>query len=166
MVCPCGNVSAAGNGEGCVNSSGNGSTLRAPDSGVSIMSNDLRLVAEHPPGNSGLLLMNNSIFANGNPVFDGLACVGGGPRLLPGADNGAGGDQVPQDGRRELPGVFAAAEMVAGSGFLVPGTTYYCQYWHRDVLCGPPPAPCVTPCTSPPPSGANFTNSIAFVAEP
>jgi hypothetical protein len=111
------------------------------------------------------LLVNTSLLNPGNAMtgFDGIACVGGGPRILPGADNGTNGDKVPSDGRRELPGVIGAANTVA-PGFVLPGGTYYVQYWYRDVLCGP--APCVTPCTTPPPGAANFTNAASFVATP
>ena len=29
---------------------------------------------------------------------------------------------------------------------ITPGDTRYFQAWTRDVLCGPPPAPCPSPC--------------------
>ena len=45
-------------------------------------------------------------------LFDGLACVGGGPRILPGADNGMSGDEVPSDGFRQLKDIYATAAAV------------------------------------------------------
>jgi hypothetical protein len=164
-ICPCGNVSAPG--DGCVNSSGSGGTLdAAPGSGASIALDDLVLRAGHPPGNAGLLLVKDSILAVGVAAFDGLACVGGGPRILPGADNGLGGDLFDGNGFRELPGVLSATAAVAGPAYVVPGVTYHAQYFYRDVLCGPPPAPCVTACTTPPPAAANFTNAVSWIATP
>jgi hypothetical protein len=169
MVCPCGNVSSNGANEGCVNSSTTtGGSLTGAGS-VSVATDDLQLNAAHPAGNGGLLLCNTSIFATGAAVFDGLACVGGGPRALPGADNGGGDDQVATDGVRNLgsttPGGGVLGQVNAVfPGFFAPATTYYLQYWYRDVLCGPPPAPCVTPCTTPRPAAANFTNAVSFTA--
>ena len=47
-------------------------------------------------------------------------------------------------------------------GFFTAGVTYYAQYWYRDVLCGPPPAPCPTVCGT----NANFTNAVTWTATP
>jgi hypothetical protein len=167
LACPCGNTSTPGSGEGCVNSTVSGGSLEGvPGSGASIALDDLALRAGHPPGNSGLLLVNHSIMPVGVAVFDGLGCVGGGPRILPGVDNGLAGDLVPANGFRELPGILSATAAIGGPGFVVPGSTYFAQYWYRDVLCGPPPSPCATPCTTPPPSAANFTNAVSWVTTP
>ena len=128
---------------------------------------NLEVIATQPAGNTGLLLLHSSLINPGiaTTQYDGILCVGGGPRLLPGADNGMNGDEVASDGRREIPNVISAANAVA-PGFVVPGSVYYLQYWYRDILCGPPPASCVTPCTTPPPGAANFTNAASFVATP
>ena len=47
-------------------------------------------------------------------------------------------------------------------GFFGSGVTYSAQFWFRDVLCGPPPAPCPSPCSM----NANFTNGVSFTVTP
>jgi hypothetical protein len=178
LICPCGNTSAPASGEGCINSSTtNGGTLSAfGTADRSLANNALRLDATHPAMNSGLLLVHTSIFATGVATFDGLACVGGGPRTLPGADNGltqpfGDVDLVAGDGVRNLGGTAPGSGLyglvhATFPGYFVAGGTYHAQFWHRDVLCGPPPAPCVTPCTVPPPGAANFTNAVTWMVTP
>jgi hypothetical protein len=178
MNCPCGNTSPSGARQGCLNSTGtNGGTLRdASGSSASLSTDALRLDATHPPGNSGILLVNTAIFSTGIALFDGLACVGGGPRVLPGADNGLSQpfgdvDLVAFDGVRNLGGTvpgtgFYGLVSATFPGYFSPGGTYYAQFWYRDVLCGPPPTPCSTVCTVPPPGAANFTNAVSWIVTP
>jgi hypothetical protein len=178
LICPCGNTSTPGADEGCLNSTGtNGGTLcDASGSSLSFANDNLQLDAGHPASNSGLLLVNTVLFNPGIAVFDGLTCVGGGPRTLPGSDNGlpqpfGDVDQVAGDGIRNLGGTAAGTGLyglinATFPGFFGPGGTYHAQFWYRDVLCGPPPAPCNTVCTNPPPAAANFTNAVSWIVAP
>jgi hypothetical protein len=164
QICPCGNTSTPGNNEGCLNVTGSGGTLRAPNSGTSVSGNDLVAVATHPPGagNGGLLLVNSSIFATGNanwiagtPAedYEGMACVGGGPRILAGAGDPAGS--------RTLSNIIGATNTIA-PGFMSAGNTYFLQYWHRDVVA--PGGPC--PDLPGAGSDANFTNAGSVTLTP
>ena len=105
LICPCGNVSVALAGEGCVNSTGFGTTLRPhpnPAIGVdtSVALDNLNLLATHPPGagNGGLLLIKSGLplavgiatWAGNAADFEGMLCVGGGLRAMPGPGHPAG----------------------------------------------------------------------------
>jgi hypothetical protein len=143
--CPCGNDGLT---TGCSNSTGAGALLSGTGS-PSVASDDLVLTATGcPPDNTGLYFMGGSTFA---PVFvgDGLACTGGIWRYLPGTVDGGG--------------VFTRANPVAAAfpGAIGPGDTRCFQAWTRDVLCGPPPAPCASPCGN----NSNLSNgySVTFV---
>lgn len=144
--CPCGNDDPAA---GCVNSTGSGAGLVAVGS-TSVAADDMLLVASGcPPGNSGLYFMGTSTFP---PVFvaDGLGCTGGLFRYFPSVVDGAG--------------TFVLANPVASAppGTIVPGDTRHYQAWTRDVLCGPPPAPCLSPCVQ----GSNLSRGLTVTFSP
>jgi hypothetical protein len=67
--------------------------------------------------------------------------------MLPGAD-------ADNDGCRSS-GPLISATNGLFPGYMIPGVSYWIQYWSRDVLCGPPPAPCLSPCGT----NANFSNA-------
>ena len=105
-------------------------------------------------------------------VFDGLNGVRGGPRTLPGADIGGmqpfgDVDLVPLDGTRNPgatkpgAGLFGLVDVTFPT-FFQAGGSYAARFWHRDVLCGPPPSPCPSPCGT----NANFTNAWVFTVIP
>jgi hypothetical protein len=50
----------------------------------------------------------------------------------------------------------------APPGYIEPGVTRNFQAWTRDVLCGPPPAPCASPCGL----RSNLTNAYSVVFVP
>jgi hypothetical protein len=167
MICPCGNVSTPGANAGCVNSTGSGGTLRGTaGTGTSVGANDLSVDVTIPPGagNGGLLLVNSSIFATGiatwglgTPAedYEGMACVGGGPRVFGGAGT--------VSGVRTIGGIISGVNALA-PGFMTAGSTYFMQYWHRDVLVNP--GPCPDNGSPGPGTDANFTNVGSVLLTP
>jgi endonuclease/exonuclease/phosphatase family metal-dependent hydrolase len=144
--CPCGNNDPFG---GCANSNGFGAQLAASGT-TSVSSDDLLLIASgFPPNNTGLYFMGAATFA---PVVvgDGLACTGGLFRFFPSAVSPSG--------------EFTLASPVAGApaGMINAGDTRHFQAWTRDVLCGPPPAPCPSPCGM----NSNLSNGYSVVFTP
>jgi hypothetical protein len=128
--CPCGNDSPT---SGCSNSSGHGALLSGVGS-TSVAADDLVLTTvDCPPQNFGLYFMGASTFA---PIQlgDGLACTGGVFRYFPAIARA--------DGILTLTSPIASAY----PGAIQPGDTRHFQSWTRDFSCGPPPAPCVSPC--------------------
>jgi hypothetical protein len=91
-------------------------------------------------------------------VGDGFGCAGGGgggayrygtvtdPTVVDSA-----GNFVKRNPARTAP-----------MGFFTPGSTYNFQAWTRDVLCGPPPDPCPSPCGQ----NNNLTNAYSVVYTP
>jgi hypothetical protein len=146
--CPCGNEDPSGSA-GCRNSTGSGATLSAAGS-TSVAADDLALHATGcPPGESGLFFVGGAVFS---PQFvgDGLACTGGVFRYFPGV-TGPGGTF-------DLTGPVASAP----AGLIQAGDTRHFQAWTRDVLCGPPPAPCPSPCGN----NSNLTNGYTVLFTP
>jgi hypothetical protein len=101
-----------------------------------------------PPGNTGLYFVGGVTFP---PVFvgDGLGCTGGIFRYLPGVVSEHGVFQLSSPVTR------------APTGTMTAGDTRHFQAWTRDVLCGPPPSPCPSPCGR----NSNLSNgySVTFV---
>ena len=138
--CPCGNESAAGAGQGCAHSGGQGSRLVATGA-TSVSADALVLqvdglpVPSTPPG--------VSLFFQGttptNVAFaDGRLCVGGTLVRLA-VKHYSGGTAV-------YPSVGDASVSVRGSLTPAGGVRYY-QVWHRDLL---------TPCGS----NSNLSNAV------
>jgi hypothetical protein len=116
----------------------------------SVAADDLVLTTTGcPPLNSGLYIVGGASFP---PVFvgDGLACTGGIFRYLPGSVSAGG--------------VFTLVNPVANAfpGAINAGDTRHFQSWTRDVLCGPPPAPCASPCGF----NSNLSNGYTVVFTP
>jgi hypothetical protein len=146
IACPCGNDSAS---TGCVNSTGSGALLSASGS-LSVAADGLVLTTTGcPPNNTGLYFMGGATFA---PVFvgDGLGCTGGIFRYA--------GSVVSATGE------FVLSNPIANAlpGQIVAGDTRHFQSWTRDVLCGPPPAPCPTPCGM----NSNLSNGVSVTFAP
>jgi hypothetical protein len=148
VACPCGNHDPSA---GCVNSTGSGALLSAGGS-TNLAADDLAFVASNCPAqNSGLFFAGDLQLTPAVFVGDGLGCAGGFSfRYPPRA--------VLADG------TFALANLAEQSppGFLTPGATRHFQAWTRDVLCGPPPAPCSTPCGA----NNNLTNAYSVTFTP
>jgi hypothetical protein len=120
-ACPCGNSSAVGEAEGCLNSLGTGARLRAY--GSASLSNDT-LVMHHSRGtDSSVLLFQGAAQAGGGlgvPFGDGLRCVTSQVQRL-GTKTACNGQQVwPDLGETPL-GTFAVA-----------GNVFY-QTWYRNA---------------------------------
>ena len=93
--------------------------------------------------------MGGTTFA---PVFvgDGLGCTGGLFRFFPSV--------VTAGGVFSLSGPIA----LAPPGAITIGDTRHFQSWTRDVLCGPPPSPCPTPCGQ----NSNLSNGLTVTFTP
>ncbi len=140
--CPCGNNSAAGSGQGCVNSTGQGAILLG--SGQSSLSNDqLALTASNlpiPGTGSGFALFFQGNAASNAPFRDGLRCVAGSQVRLGTQGHLSGTTSYPQGG--DLP--VSVKGMVTA-----PGARYY-QAWYRNVL-----GPCG--------AGSNLSNGVSVI---
>ncbi|MFT7668248.1 MAG: hypothetical protein ACI8X5_000938, partial [Planctomycetota bacterium] len=122
-ACPCGNGGAAD--EGCVNSSGNGSTLEGLGS-ASASSNSLFLSATQAASSvSGLFFGGTSQpgAGNGVPFGDGLLCAGGSITRLQFAGTDASGNAT------------SSTDIAAKDGSMAGDTRYY-QFWFRDPAGG------------------------------
>ncbi len=125
-VCPCGNFSAPGAGEGCANSGGGGARLSLGGS-ASASADDLTAQASGlVPGQPALLFAAENRIAGGLgvPFGDGLRCAGGGVRRL--------GVRVPDPA-----GTANWGPGLAALGGWSAGDTRRFQAWYRDPLAGP-----------------------------
>jgi hypothetical protein len=146
--CPCGNDDATA---GCVSSRDSGALLIGSGS-ASVTAASLGLTATNcPANNSALFFAGDLAISPGVFVGDGLSCVGGASFRYP-----AG--VVSSTGTFTLADPFGAAP----AGFIAPGVTRHFQAWTRDVLCGPPPSPCPSPCGK----NSNLTNAYSVTFEP
>ena len=124
-ACPCGNESAPGAGQGCLNSTGAGARIDWEGS-ASMAADDLLLIGEGLlPGQPALLFMGANKRATGQPFGDGLLGMWG--------------------TLTRLPIEFAAIDGTAtwsdlhALGHWSPGTTRMFQLWYRDpagLPCG------------------------------
>jgi len=127
-ACPCGNASAPGAGEGCLNSLGVGGRITA--AGSASLSNDTLVLTGSQMPNSSALYFQGTTRQNGGlgVVFgDGLRCAGGSVLRLGTKANAGGTSQYPAAG--DLP--------VSVRGFVTaPGTrTYQCWYRNAAAFC-------------------------------
>jgi hypothetical protein len=124
-VCPCGNLSVAG--EGCGNSSGAGGRLSASGT-TSLLAADLELQgAQLVPGRLAILFGGQQLLngAGGSLFGDGLRCVG---------------DPLRRLGIRQadaLGGARWAGPGVAARGGWAPAETHRLQIWYQDPLGSP-----------------------------
>lgn len=140
-ACPCGNGSAAGEAQGCDNSTGRGALLGAFGT-ASVASDDFALCAEGlPPGPFTALLAGTAPAGGGIPFGDGLRCVDGTYFVLDSRPAGADGNVV------YGPGLGAA-------GGWAPGDQRYFQVQYRDPVAGP----CGT--------GFNLSQAVSVLFEP
>jgi hypothetical protein len=120
--CPCFNPGGAG--EGCATTTGSGMTIAAFGSN-SIEADDLILRAQNVPLMNAGIFYAGTISFPGNPLFDGLQCVGGSVLRL--------------QGRVSTTPTVMDTGLVAQdpSGlYWTPSTTYHFQYFTRDVQTG------------------------------
>ncbi|MCY2960427.1 MAG: hypothetical protein NTY35_09715 [Planctomycetota bacterium] len=124
-ACPCGNASAPGSDQGCLNSLGAGGTLRGD--GLASVSNDgFTLRGAGMPNSSALYFQGTSVLGggNGSTFGDGLRCVSGSVIRLGTKSNVAGASQYP-----------AAGDPPVSVRGLVPpaGGSFYYQVWYRNA---------------------------------
>jgi hypothetical protein len=138
-ACPCGNASAVGANDGCLNSFGLAGRLRA--SGVPSLATDNVVLAGSQMPNAPALYFQGTqrVNAGAGALFgDGLRCAGGQVVRLKQITNAGGGSQYPQAGD---PPVSVRGLVTA------PGLRMY-QVWYRNS------APFCTP------DGWNLTNAV------
>lgn len=128
--CPCGNESAAGLELGCLNSSGQGASLRA--TGVPRTSNDdVILLGSGMPNGPCLYFQGTVQFNSGLGVVfgDGLRCSGGSVIRLGVSMNVGGASQYPS----------GSDPSVSIQGQCLPGHVRTYQTWYRDAqsFCAP-----------------------------
>jgi hypothetical protein len=141
---PCGNNDPTA---GCANSTGVGGKLAASGSGSVALDNLVLGATQLPPMKPGLLLQGGSAVA-GVPFFDGRRCVNGPIFRHAGVSTG------PAGAVNYGPGLAAwTVANFAPGGWLVPGSTWHFQFWHRDTLL-----PCGT--------RANLTNAVKVTFTP
>jgi hypothetical protein len=130
IACPCGNQSAPGAGEGCLNSLGLGAKIVGM--GNATLSNDtVVLSGSNMPNSTCLYFQGTTQLGGGSGVGfgDGLRCVGGSVVRLGTKLNVAGASQYPTgtDPHVSVKGMVTA-----------PGTrTYQCWYRNAAAFCTP-----------------------------
>lgn len=133
-VCPCGNISAAG--EGCGNSMGMGATLGSSGSSSVVLA-DFKLAAEQLPAfKPGVFVQADAVMNGGNGAFygDGLRCVDANILFLEVVFSDAAG------------GAASSLNLVSTGGVSAGQSRTY-QYWYRDPF---------GPCSA----GYNATNGL------
>lgn len=122
--CPCANFSAAGAGEGCLNSFGLGAVLRGTGH-TSVQSDTLVLTCSQlPPATTGLFFQGDASVSSGaGAAFgDGLRCVGGSVVRLGTKTASSGVVTYPQAG--DAP--------VSVRGNVPPNSVRFYQLWYRN----------------------------------
>lgn len=131
--CPCGNNSAPGTEEGCLNSHGMGGMLVAVGD-ASVAGDTLVLQGTQMPPTSSVLYFQGSLPVGGGSgaLFgDGLRCAGGSVTRFDTQTNVGGASQYPA----------AGSPLISVKGQVVPGSTYAYQAWYRDAANYCTPAP-------------------------
>ncbi len=139
VACPCGNASAPGSGEGCVNSQGHGARISATGT-QSVAADDLALlVTGARPGQPGVWVQGASEIATS--FRDGVLCAGNPTERL---------GTVFLDGA----GAGASALSIVTEGNVAPGQARVYQLWYRD--------PQISACGT----GSNLSNAVRIVWTP
>ena len=125
--CPCGNDSPAGEGRGCLNSTG--ASAQLTDAGAASLANDTLVLTSAGELATALSIFLQGDLALGVPALfgDGLRCVGGGLKRLY-AKNAVGG-VVSAPGAGE-PSVSARSAELGDP--LAPGDVRHYQVYYRD----------------------------------
>lgn len=127
-ACPCGNSSPAGQGRGCLNSTGFGAQLVASGS-ASVGADTLALSGSSMTGASALFFQGTAASSGGygDPFGDGKRCAGGAVIRL-GVESITGGASA-------YPG--AGDQTVSVRGAVGAGQTRFYQAWYRNsaVFC-------------------------------
>jgi photosystem II stability/assembly factor-like uncharacterized protein len=139
-VCPCGNESLPGAGQGCLNSTGVGGVLTGSGA-ARILADTLVIAGTNMPNSSALYFQGSQMQSAGQGATfgDGLRCVGGTIVRLATSMNSGGASSYPDAGDAPI--------SVRGL-ITTPGLRTY-QVWYRN------PAPFCTPSTF------NLTNGLS-----
>jgi VCBS repeat protein len=139
--CQCGNNSALGSGQGCLNSQNHGAILFAAGS-ASLTADDLRLrVLQARPHQPALFVQGDASISV--PFKDGKLCVGGSTERLGFSLLGGAGSAS-----------SASFSISAAGNITTPGAVRYYQAWYRD--------PAISVCGQ----GSNFTGGLALTWQP
>jgi hypothetical protein len=129
-ACPCGNASAVGDNEGCLNSLGTGGKLVT--GGIARITNDtFQVEGSRMPNSSTLYFQGTTqVAAGAGGVFgDGLRCAGGSViRLGTQTNNGSGASSYPNG---------SAAISIKGANTAGATRTYQCWYRNAAPFCNP-----------------------------
>ncbi len=139
-ACPCGNASAPGSGEGCVNSQGHGARIRLVGAPTAFTTpSELYFTLSRARANTPALLLQGAE-PIARPFRDGILCMGNPTERIETLFTDAAGSAT-------------STTDAAVAGLVDPGDVRYYQFWYRD--------PMLSPCGS----GSNFSSALSVRIE-